>query len=181
LHLGVLYYANNECDKAVEQWQMSAKKKESVFSYRNIGYALNKSNKKDLAIEYYTKAWELDDTDCTVAKEFLNLLLEEKEYDSFKEILEQMPEDIANHPRVLVAKAGYYFLTGNFKQAGILLESIILPDLREGDTALTDMWFEIQAREIAKEKNISYTPEILQQAKKELVPPKQLDFRMADL
>jgi tetratricopeptide (TPR) repeat protein len=181
LHLGILYYSNDASDAAIEQWLASIRKKENIFAYRNIGFAFNKKNKKDLAIEYYKKAWELNKSDYTIATEFLDLLLEEKKYDIINNVLGRMPELAANHPRVLVAKAKYNFLTGNFKKAESLLESIILPDLREGDTALTDMWFEIQARKLAKEKETSYGPELLQQVKKELVPPKQLDFRMADL
>jgi hypothetical protein len=56
-----------------------------------------------------------------------------------------------------------------------------LPDLREGDTDLTDMWFEIQAQKIAAARGIACDKQLLEQVKKELTPPRQIDFRMADL
>jgi hypothetical protein len=181
LHLGVLYYANNEHDKAIEQWKLSVAKKTNVFALRNIGFAFNKKNIKDLAIEYYSKAWEIEKSDYTVAIEFLDLLLDGKKLQRLSEVFIQMPEQIINHPRVLVAQVKYNFMIGNFKLTESLLESIILPDLREGDTALTDIWFEIQAKKIAETKGIECDEELLKKLKKELTPPRQIDFRMADV
>ncbi len=180
LHLGILYYANDEYDNAVEQWRLSIEKKANVFALRNMGLAFNKKNKKDMAIEYYGKAWALNKSDHIITIEFLDLLLDEKQLGQIANVFVQMPESLVNHPRVLVAKVKYNFMIGNYKQTESLLESIVLPDLREGDTALTDIWFEIQAKKIAETKGIKCDDELLRQVKKELVPPRQIDFRMAE-
>jgi tetratricopeptide (TPR) repeat protein len=181
LHLGVLYYSNDEQEKAVENWKISAELKPNIFALRNIGFAAGKQNEKDKAIEYYSKAWQLNKADYTVTIEFLDLLIEQKKHDLAEQVFSQMPRQIADHPRVLVAKAKFSFITGDFQKAEILLESIILPDLREGDTALTDMWFEIQAQKIAAARGIACDKQLLEQVNKELTPPRQIDFRMADL
>jgi tetratricopeptide (TPR) repeat protein len=112
----VLYYSNDEQEKAVENWRISAELKPNIFALRNIGFAAGKQNEKDKAIEYYSKAWQLNKADYTVTIEFLDLLIEQKKHDLAEQVSSQMPRQIADHPRVLVAKSKFSFITGDFQK-----------------------------------------------------------------
>ena len=56
-------------------------------------------------------------------------------------------------------------------------------DIREGETTLTDVWFEYCARNMAKERGIALTDEVLEtlidEAWESCPPNPEIDFRMS--
>ena len=77
-----------------------------------------------------------------------------------------MPETVQSHPRIVFLKAQALCRTGNPQAAeDLLANGFVLPDIREGEISIADLWQEIQREQQAhgtKPKEIPY----------------ELDFRM---
>ena len=61
---------------------------------------------------------------------------------------------------------------------GILTEDFELPDVREGETILTDLWFAMHERRIADVENTVIDDALRQRVREECPPPASLDFRV---
>lgn len=179
LQLGLLLFASDRFEEAGEQWRRSAEHKPNRFAWRNLAALALRSGDKCKAARCYGRAWDLDKSDFRIAIDYLNLLLDNGTAAELDAVFDTIPEELAHHPRILVAKTKHCFNQGQYAAAEELLLQIELPDLREGDTALTDIWFSIQARRLAAERCMDCTSEFVGKMRKELVPPSRLDFRMA--
>lgn len=70
---------------------------------------------------------------------------------------------------------------GELKRASqVLLGPLVMADIRESDTSLSDLWFELKGRELAQERREAYGEDHLQEARANFRPPARLDFRMKE-
>ena len=77
--------------------------------------------------------------------------------------------------RICIFEIAALIRVGRLDEADRLINGpLVMPDVREGDVMLTDLWFELMA---IKEKG-SASEENLTWAHENLKPPKHLDFRM---
>ncbi len=60
--------------------------------------------------------------------------------------------------------------------ATILNHDLVMPDIKEGDTAISDVWFELYGKFISDETGITDKDE-LQKLTEERYPLGELDFR----
>ena len=51
-------------------------------------------------------------------------------------------------------------------------------DMREGESAFCDLWFEIQARRLCERREREVDASARQEVRRTLVPPTGLDYRM---
>lgn len=92
------------------------------------------------------------------------------------ELAAGLPASIRGLGRVKVHVVRALIATGGYAQAEkILREPILLADVREGETLLTDLWFELCARRRFGRAD----EEALDWARRNNPPPEGLDFRMA--
>ena len=53
-------------------------------------------------------------------------------------------------------------------------------DVREGDTELTDLWFELCSRRIAAQTGRAIDERLRREVERDYPPPLQIDYRMRD-
>ena len=51
--------------------------------------------------------------------------------------------------------------------------------IREGEVALTDLWFDLQTKRLAAAENMPVDDNLKERVKRELPPPARIDFRMS--
>ena len=179
LHLGLLCYTNGDEAAGIEHWKMSFERRPNPFAARNIGAARARAGDVVESTKWFRSAWELDRSDLRVAIEYLNALMAQELDDEIDAVLESMPPAAARHPRIQVVAAKAAAARGRLDEAEKILCPLVLPDLREGETELTDIWFRIQALKRARAGATEDVATLIARAKQELVPPANLDFRMA--
>jgi len=54
-----------------------------------------------------------------------------------------------------------------------------VPDIREGEVTLSDLWFEMHEKRIAAAENVSIDDKLRQRVRRDHPPPSWLDFRQA--
>jgi len=86
---------------------------------------------------------------------------------------DKLPEDVNKVGRIKLYKAFAYLRKGSIEEAEKLVYEdggLSVPDIREGENSITDLWFEIEEAKAARDGK-PFEPDKLQ-------PPAFLDFRM---
>lgn len=177
MQLGVMEYAAGNSEKAMELFKESVEVKANAWSLRNIAMIYrNELKDYEKAYEYMVKAFALNKT-CRgiVVDTAVTFLLagKNKEWLEAYESLGDLKED----GRIKLSYAKAYMNLGEFKEAAKYLNyDIVMPDIKEGDTAISDEWFKLYG-EILKEEYPQLSGDELQKVVEEKYPLGELDFR----
>jgi tetratricopeptide (TPR) repeat protein len=95
------------------------------------------------------------------------------------ELFDKFPREVQELGRLKVLLIEALLDIGEtIKAKQMLDEKIELTDVREGEVKLTDLWFRMMAMIKAQESDSKLDDALLEQVKKECIPPVHLDFRM---
>jgi len=92
-------------------------------------------------------------------------------------VLDSLPPALAERDRPRLHRVRAALALGRLDEAERLLDHDFAT-IREGETALTDAWFEIQARRLAAESGRPLDAALRAEAAKRFPPPGRIDFRM---
>jgi ATP/maltotriose-dependent transcriptional regulator MalT len=112
------------------------------------------------------------------AEEYAAMLAEAGNFDVLEKLLASLPQETQNRPRLQIAAAQLSFSRNNLDEVEKILDNIELVNIRECETTLTDIWFEVQAIKRANELGCKVDDQIRQYAKQNMKPPVNIDFRM---
>ncbi len=114
-----------------------------------------------------------------IAIECCQTLIESGQYDDVLKLIKNMP--LRNHGRIRIMEAQAALKMGDIKEVEEILQSRpIVPDVREGEVSLSDLWFGMHEKRISKNENIPIDENLKKRIRKEFPPPKWLDFRQTD-
>jgi tetratricopeptide (TPR) repeat protein len=173
LHLGVIRIAERKLKEAqacLDRSMMLAPSCWALYGLAHIARLEGNSEKAALLAE---KAAGMKPDDKSLVKEALKLLLVNGYNQKVLDLCERLPEEVLRLGRVKLYKAFASVRTGHIEQAEALLYeegSITVPDIREGENSITDLWYEIEEAK-AKRDNKAFDRE-------NATPPPELDFRM---
>lgn len=179
LHLGVMLMERFDLDGAEKAWERSIALCPNWLAYRNLAVAAQRRQHTDLMHAYYQKAWQTIDRlqlSAAFAREYLHSLWEQQEHEQALAFYNQLPSEIQEDDRVQIYRA---FLALHFAEYD-LLEKILQREfaiVREGETNLTDIWFEMWAKRLAAQKGKAVDDEIREAVKQLYPPPASIDFR----
>jgi len=184
-HLGVIFFEKKDAERARAYWEESVRRKENPWAYRNLAIAAIQAGDSGQALDYYRKAITLPGSqDRSFAEEFIPLLLATgkddeagRELDSY--IHRSGPLETLSAP-LLEAAARIALNRGNDTLLNRIF-SIEQAHIREGNTALVEIWIEREIRRIGG--NGASRAEAEKQVRTaladgSLVPPREIDFRM---
>ena len=174
-----------QTEKARELWLASVKAKENYWAYRNLAVLEAHAGNREFTEKYYDLAIACDGAfdDFALASEYMTFLVKVKKYDKLWQLYLSLPENCKAVDRVKISAAQAAVRIGEIAY----LEEFFHEehyDVREGESSLTDVWFEYCALKMAKERGIenpdSATLDALVDEAWDLYPPsKEIDFRMS--
>lgn len=173
LQLGMVYLASREPEKAKHALEKSMQLKPSAWGYYGLANIARLEEKLPLAAELALRAASIKPDDASLAKEALRLLTECGFYDKAVAFAALLSPEIASIGRIKLYLAFSYLNVGNLEMTEeILFENggIVVPDVREGENSVTDLWFELEEKK-AKRDGREFNRETAE-------PPALLDFRM---
>jgi tetratricopeptide (TPR) repeat protein len=156
VHLGVMYYEDGMEKEAVAAWEKSLP---HALAYRNLSLAERKNDNFGKALILMEKAVQLNDS-ASYKSEYADLLIKAKEYDKCWSLLSVLSDNASS--RLWVYRAQCAWHTGRYDE----LEKMFGREyscIREGETALTDLWF-MWAEKTGQNNKTN--------------PPPHIDFRM---
>ncbi len=155
------------------EWETSARMCENPWAYRNMAaYLARERGDGQAAIPYAIRAWQLKPDDRALVIDTGTLLLSEGAYERFLTLSDALPEPLRSQGRIALMRAKAYLSTDRIDEAAtILTDDLQVPDIKEGELSISELWFTLQA----KRHGIS-----VEEAKRRIKLPYALDFRVHD-
>jgi len=187
-HLGNMRMENHNMDGAKEAWKISLERQTTGWALRNLAvlaaraahppsnlWSLNEPPPSAEAAELFLRAWEAGPQIVSLAMEAAQMLLSTGQYERLAAFARKLPAHIHHHERIHIFAAAAAVQLGNLDEVEPLFQQTFAT-IREGETTLTDIWFEYHARRFAAGK--PGDDALRARARKEFPPPKPIDFRM---
>ena len=178
--LGVMAYANGDTEKAVEHFQTSAELTPNAWALRCLCYIYkNEFKDNDLTKDYLYLAMETETEHRALYLNYLEVLCYLGEYRKCLKTISGLKEKYQSIGRVQLYKAIALMNTGELKKACQILKSgFIMPDIKEGELAVSDIWFKLYTL-VLREEYPNASEEDIKKLLDEKYPlPDDLDFRM---
>jgi hypothetical protein len=180
LHLGVMRMEALDEARAGAAWEESIQLRPSACACRNLAILRVRQDRMDEAIQLYEKAWHLAEQNqvmrSAVSAEYLQLLVKAGQVQRALQVLQTLPAAIQDTDPVQLLWVQIGLELGMLDQVEAVFERDFAV-IREGQTTLTDLWFEWQARSRAARTGEPLTEQLRQAVRRECVPPRRIDFR----
>lgn len=181
IHMGNLLYEQARYSEAVERWKRALALMPHPLAHRNLAFAAKQAGRLDEALAAMKKAVLLGgQIDKAFPEEYLQMLVEAGRFSEAWSVFCSLPQGMQADERIqiLAGQAAVELEENDFLATVINRE---FASIREGETSITDMWFQVQAQQLAKERNQPYTPQLLDEVTRTMTPPEAIDMRMFTL
>lgn len=171
--LGLVRYVQCDFEKARMMFERSLSLSRNAFNQYAMAQLLVRGGDFCAAASFAAAALECRPEDASLAKECLSILLKAGQYEQVIRHTASLPQDIGQLGRIQLTHALAQLERGNIEQAQEILHQnggLIVPDIREGENSVTDLWFRIEQANAERDGKV-FNPV-------DAVPPRQLDFRM---
>lgn len=185
LHLGVMRMERFDYDGARIAWQTSLERAPNAWAWRNLAVVALKEGQRDKAMECYQASWRYSSSpepdekrSLSLAIEYLQELINEGAYRQALGIYHELTQEMQNIDRVQILLARILLELGEYGS----LEPILRREyavVQEGETGLTDVWFDMWSRKLYEEKWQTLDIEKKAHIQSLYPPPEMIDFRMS--
>lgn len=177
MHLAVMEYASGNSQKAMELFTESVNVKPNAWCYRNIAMIYrNELKDYNKAYEYMAKAFELNKTCRGIVVDTAVTYLLAGKNEEWLRAYEELGE-LKNDGRLRLYCSKALMNLEKYEEAALYLnKDLDMPDIKEGDTAISDEWFKLYGYFVKKEMP-DLSDEELQKVTEEKYPLGKLDFR----
>jgi hypothetical protein len=180
LHLGVMRLEHFDEAGAQAAWQASIQLEPSAWAYRNLAVLASFQNDGDRALDCFERAWELDSahgrSSLALAQEYLQALCKERHYAQAQTVYAGLPQALQMNDRLRILNARVALELGDLPTAEKILQYEFAV-VREGETELTDIWFEIWYKRFAAASDTPLDENARAEIRRLYPPPAQIDFR----
>ena len=180
LHLGVMCLEAFDEAGAASAWEESIRVRPSVWAYRNLAILSLRQKDTQAGLVNYQRAWEValqdQPTLSSLAAEYMQLLVDLGQFEQAKTVYAALPDQLREADRLQILYARVALALGDLQA----VEAVLARDfavIREGETMLTDLWFEVQARRLAEKNHVPMSAELLREVRRHETPPARIDFR----
>jgi tetratricopeptide (TPR) repeat protein len=90
----------------------------------------------------------------------------------------QSPPAVAARGRVRFLQARAALAGGDWRTARKIVARLEVSDIREGDNAVTDLWFGVHEQRVAEQERVPVDDALRERVRREFPPPRHLDYRM---
>lgn len=177
-HYGIALYENGDFEAAKAAWKEALSSLEEPLALRNLSAAASREGDRVTALAYMERAvGALPKPEMACAEEYLKLLTGAGLYGKAWAFYRSLPESLQQGERLSVTASASAlelgeeaFLDRQFARTFSVI--------REGETALLDLWFRREAMREAKRRGVALTDALIEEVRQTAKPPENLDFRM---
>ena len=179
LHLGVVLAGDGDLVGAAAAWAQSLAAEPSAWAWRNLAVLARADGDLPLAVDRYQAAVSLHGDCAPLTRELVDTLLLAGDGTAALATIDAAPAGMRSLGRFRLAEVRAALLTGDLDRAGRVLETdVVPPDVREGETALHDVWFDYQVALAARDENRPADADVAARVRATVPVPSYLDFRM---
>jgi tetratricopeptide (TPR) repeat protein len=180
LHHGVMLAEALDDPGAWEAWQASVRERPSAWAFRNLAVLAGRMNRGTEALSLYDRAWKMAADsrrpDASLAQEYLQTLCAAGRFDRAGEAYSSLPPQAQEFDRIQILRGRIALQLDDLDTVEQVLgrEYAVV---REGETELTDLWFELWARRVSAQTGRPLDAALRQQVQRTYPPPACIDFR----
>jgi hypothetical protein len=179
LHLAVVLAHAGDLQGATDAWVRSLAAEPTAWAGRNLAAMARAEGDLALAVRRYRAAVALRGDLAPLTRELVDVLLAAGDGMLAGAVIDAAPVEQRRLGRFRLAEIRAALLTGDLDRAGrILEEGVVLPDVREGEPALHEVWFDYQVALAAREQRRPVDADLIAQVRATVRIPEDLDFRM---
>ncbi len=174
LHLGMLRLSQLSLSDAKAALERSMGLTPSAWALYGLAQLARLDGREEDAAMLCLRASLMKPEDVSLAREAARTLCDAKLYGRLAQYARQLPADVAAQPRIRLYLAVSYVNLGRIGEAEALLYAdggIQIPDIREGEISVTELWYVIEEAKAAREGKTF--------DRESAVPPLLFDFRMS--
>jgi hypothetical protein len=175
LHLGVMRMEHFDDAGAQDAWEASIACAPSAWAWRNLAVLAIRRGHPEVGRAHMAQAWQLQPASMEIAQEYMELLCAAGDFDAAYTVYCALPEAVRTHDRIQILSARIALERGDYATVEQLMQHEYAV-VREGETELTDIWFELHYR-----RNATHGSTLSDAAKADLrnlnPPPVHIDFR----
>jgi hypothetical protein len=179
-HLGVMQCHAGQVDAARASWERSLDIEPSAWALRNLAVLAKWEGALERAADLWLTAAKMAPDEPSLVVECGAALLDASRPQAWLDLLPGLPSQVRTAGRVRFLEAKGALMLGALKTAGQILETeLVIPDLREGELSLSDLWYEMQEKRLAAAEGAAIDDALRERVRREFPPPAWLDFRMS--
>lgn len=179
LHLGVMRYYAGDLAGAREAWEQSVADRRTPWALRNLAILAADDQLEEQSAALFLEAHRLRPTCVPLTIECGNALLTAHRHQDWLDILAAAPQNLRANGRIRLLEARAALALGDHARVtSILAQGLVIADLREGDQALSDLWYDFQIQRLRVEEDLPPDETLRGRVEREFPMPKGLDFRM---
>ncbi len=181
LHLGVMRYANADHEGARRAWEQSLAVCDTPWARRNLALLAHQQGRLDDAVALYTAACRLRPELLPLAAECGRFLVDNGRAAAWLTIVrEVVPRAIRDRGRIRLLTARAALAAGELEYVEeVLAQKLVLEDLREGERALSELWYDYHTARISSEERIPIDAALRKRVHSQFPVPARFDFRMS--
>lgn len=177
--LGVMRASTGDQDGAIQAWEQSLQIAITPWALRNLAIYLLEDGQKFEAASLYIGALRLRPDLIPLAVECGKALLESNQAEKWLDLLGELPETVRTVGRIRLLEAQGALAVGNFTAVEQFFDNeVIIPDLREGEVSLSEIWYQFQMERIGQEEGLPLNDNLRERVQRNFPLPTHLDFRM---
>lgn len=178
--LGVMRYADSDHDGAADCFARSIELSDNAWARRNLAMIQkNIRGELDAASDNMLRAAELLPDYSRLIVECFMTLIRASRYGDLVSLYDRIPESVQSSGRILMLLGECYSKMGEPEKAReIITADLVVPDLMEGEYSLSNIWIDIYAQILAKERGVSVDSISSEEVLSVYPLPYEIDFRM---
>ncbi|TDE08016.1 DUF5107 domain-containing protein [Jiangella asiatica] len=147
-HLGVLAHATGDLALAGAYYRSSLAHRPSAWALRGLGRIAGEQGDRTVAADLLGKAAAMTPAEPTLVVEAMAAALDAEDAAGALRLLDAVPAPVREQGRIALLEARAALACGRRDRAARILDrGIVIPDLREGDTSLSDLWLQVHPGE----------------------------------
>jgi hypothetical protein len=153
-----------------------------VWSHRDLAFLSMEQGDTDAAITSWLAATTMSPHHIPLAIECAKALLTARRFADLTRFIDALPENVRSTGRLRLLRATAALAQGDLATVAKYFEGEVdIPNIREKETALSDLWFRWQEQRVARERGVNVDDNLRQQVRREFPPPLRFDFRLRTL
>jgi len=178
-HLGNMRYYVGERELAQQAWKTSLACELTPWALRNLALLAGEAGNLDKGAEHYLSAVRMKPHFLPLVVEAGRFLVEAQKADQWLDLLSELPPDIHTAGRVKLLEAQAALILGRFQQVqDFFAGTVVIPDLREGDRSLSELWYDWQVQRLSTLESVPVDDELRKRVRQDYPVPAGYDFSM---
>jgi hypothetical protein len=179
-HLGVIRYFSGEIEGSHQAWIQSQELEWTPWATRNLAVLARRDGRFDDASELLVLACKKNSSLLPLAIECGNCLIEAGRTKEWLKMLAIFPDSIRSNGRIRLLEAQAALKEGDLEAVDrFFADRVVVPDLREGEDSLSDLWFAYHQPRAGFLVDASLDASTRAQIEERFPLPEELDFRMS--